>query len=138
MSFRDRVVTGLAYAVPAALGLLVVLGLLWPSPTPTVAHTSDPEAYAEQVRQARAAKEAAASAAPTLTWRFVGSTCADGWHSPSIGQRGACSWHGGAVSVYVASDGNELRCRDGGPPRTRSEQVDQMTSDRWSGTFWCE
>ena len=21
--------------------------------------------------------------------------CRDGWHSPSIGQQGACSWHGG-------------------------------------------
>jgi hypothetical protein len=22
-------------------------------------------------------------------------TCRDGWHSPSLGHRGACSWHGG-------------------------------------------
>jgi len=23
------------------------------------------------------------------------TTCNDGWHSPSIGRQGACSWHGG-------------------------------------------
>ena len=23
------------------------------------------------------------------------TTCNDGWHSPSIGKQGACSWHGG-------------------------------------------
>jgi hypothetical protein len=38
-------------------------------------------------------------------------TCSDGWHSPSIGRQGACSWHGGVdytprffaflVSVFV-------------------------------------
>src|SRR5690606_35078339 len=26
------------------------------------------------------------------------STCRDGWHSPSIGRPGACSWHGGVQS----------------------------------------
>lgn len=37
-------------------------------------------------------------------------TCSDGWHSPSIGKQGACSWHGGvdgmpqrfAVGISVA------------------------------------
>ena len=27
--------------------------------------------------------------------------CADGWHSPSIGKSGACSWHGGVVGGPV-------------------------------------
>ena len=26
------------------------------------------------------------------------TSCSDGWHSPSIGKRGACSWHGGVVT----------------------------------------
>lgn len=26
---------------------------------------------------------------------LIPTTCRDGWHSPSIGLRGACSWHGG-------------------------------------------
>jgi len=31
-----------------------------------------------------------------LTGELLGpTTCRDGWHSPSIGHRGACSWHGG-------------------------------------------
>jgi len=36
------------------------------------------------------------------------TTCANGWESPSIGPRGACSWHGGVdsgktVLILVAS-----------------------------------
>lgn len=27
--------------------------------------------------------------------------CRDGWASPSIGQQGACSWHGGVVLRYT-------------------------------------
>lgn len=30
-----------------------------------------------------------------VTWVVPDPTCADGWDSPSIGTRGACSWHGG-------------------------------------------
>jgi hypothetical protein len=32
-------------------------------------------------------------------------TCRDGWHSSSIGTRGACSWHGGVsdgAQVFLA------------------------------------
>jgi hypothetical protein len=28
---------------------------------------------------------------------FIPTTCRDGWHSLSIGRRGACSWHGGVT-----------------------------------------
>ena len=28
-------------------------------------------------------------------WLLGPATCRDGWHSSSIGSRGACSWHGG-------------------------------------------
>jgi ssDNA-binding Zn-finger/Zn-ribbon topoisomerase 1 len=36
------------------------------------------------------------------------TTCNDGWHSPSIGRQGACSWHGGVNNTpqflgFVAS-----------------------------------
>src|SRR5260370_22332807 len=30
-----------------------------------------------------------------LKYLFGPTTCNDGWHSPSIGKQGACSWHGG-------------------------------------------
>lgn len=38
------------------------------------------------------------------SWIFGGATCRDGWSSPSIGNRGACSHHGGVrdnTGVYV-------------------------------------
>src|ERR1700682_1064498 len=36
----------------------------------------------------------------TVMLKLVGPvTCFDGWHSPSIGRRGACSWHGGVDST---------------------------------------
>ena len=31
----------------------------------------------------------------TVLAYIIPTTCRDGWHSPSIGLRGACSWHGG-------------------------------------------
>lgn len=30
------------------------------------------------------------------------TTCRDGWHSPSIGRQGACSWHGGVGTNWSA------------------------------------
>ena len=30
-----------------------------------------------------------------LSFLLGPTTCNDGWHSPSIGKQGACSWHGG-------------------------------------------
>ncbi len=30
------------------------------------------------------------------------TTCRDGWHSSSIGRRGACSWHGGVGTNWSA------------------------------------
>jgi len=30
-----------------------------------------------------------------LSFLLGPTTCSDGWHSPSIGKQGACSWHGG-------------------------------------------
>jgi hypothetical protein len=48
-------------------------------------------------------------------------TCSDGWHSPSIGRQGACSWHGcvdttpqilvGVVSLFVGVLASELANR---------------------------
>jgi hypothetical protein len=37
-------------------------------------------------------------------------TCADGWSSPSIGRRGACSHHGGVVTLWRGSDGVTRAC----------------------------
>ncbi|MFF2411841.1 hypothetical protein [Streptomyces sp. NPDC058092] len=39
-------------------------------------------------------------------WVFAGQACQDGWHSPSIGQQGACSHHGGVVTWYQSNVGN--------------------------------
>jgi hypothetical protein len=66
------------------------------------------------------------------SWR--GDTCADGWGSPSIGQRGACSHHGGVqrasglvllasflipvgIGIYVYVKAGEGRKRRYAPPR---------------------
>lgn len=70
--------------------------------------------------------------------RVIPTTCRDGWHSPSIGRRGACSWHGGvtdhgkgvmtllisgvgAFSVY-AWRGSRIQ-----PPRTSSSALPNST-----------
>jgi hypothetical protein len=71
---------------------------------------------------------------PLVTWTYVDTTCADGWRSSSIGKRGACSHHGGVVKVWLGSDGTELRCHDGGPPRTKADQLRQL--DRL-GRLYC-
>jgi len=43
-----------------------------------------------------------------LSFLIGPTTCSDGWHSPSIGRQGACSWHGGVnhtpqFLVFLAS-----------------------------------
>jgi hypothetical protein len=44
-------------------------------------------------------------------WAFVSYGCGDGWPSPSIGQRGACSHHGGVLSTYEnATTHARVRC----------------------------
>lgn len=58
----------------------------------------------------------------TVTWTYVESTCADGWRSPSIGKRGACSHHGGVVSIYNGSDGSVLTCGTGSHAPDAEEQ----------------
>ncbi len=34
---------------------------------------------------------------------FIKTTCRDGWESPSIGLRGACSWHGGVTDSGIGA-----------------------------------
>jgi hypothetical protein len=43
--------------------------------------------------------------------------------SPSIGRQGACSHHGGVVSVYEGSAGTVLRCHDSRPPDAYEQAV---------------
>jgi hypothetical protein len=63
---------------------------------------------------------------PTVTFTYVTTTCSDGWPSQSIGRRGACSHHGGVVSVFRGDNGLELRCGgDTGPPQAGYEQQRQ-------------
>ena len=41
-----------------------------------------------------------------VAWYPTGMSCADGWKSPSIGRRGACSYHGGVVTWYQSVPGD--------------------------------
>ncbi|MGW1409461.1 hypothetical protein [Streptomyces sp. NPDC002403] len=40
-----------------------------------------------------------------IQWVYQGQGCSDGWHSSSIGKRGACSHHGGVITVYQSNIG---------------------------------
>lgn len=64
---------------------------------------------------------------PLVRWQVVGVECGDGWQSGSIGKSGACSWHGGVVTIYSGSDGSTLRCGTGmHPPRDEYAQALQF------------
>lgn len=68
-----------------------------------------------------------------VTWSYSGAQCSDGWPSSSIGHQGACSHHGGVVSVWQGSDGTMLTCR-GMPPIGREAQVAELESQ---GRLFC-
>ncbi|WP_406366147.1 Ku protein [Streptomyces sp. NBC_00645] len=57
-----------------------------------------------------------------------GYECADGWPSDSIGRQGACSHHGGVVSVFEGDDGTILRCGDNEHP-PRPDELQQQIED---------
>lgn len=59
-----------------------------------------------------------ASPVTPINWTYQGATCRDGWPSPSIGKRGACSHHGGVAGSWLAEDGTEVICLST-PPRTQ-------------------
>lgn len=69
---------------------------------------------------------------PVVTWMRGGSLCVDGWQSPSIGERGACSWHHGVGARFVASNGDVLICDkdETHPPTTYEEQFRQLSQSR--------
>ncbi|MGQ0466340.1 MAG: hypothetical protein ACT4QG_13580 [Sporichthyaceae bacterium] len=71
--------------------------------------------------------------APTITWQFGGIGCADGWNSPSIGRRGACSHHGVVVTRWTGSDGTELACGSGRPP----SGAEQLRQRDLTGRIFC-
>ncbi|MDQ0600129.1 hypothetical protein QF037_004474 [Streptomyces canus] len=71
------------------------------------------------------------SATPSATftpvrWTYQGDECADGWSSDSIGRQGACSHHGGVVSVFEGADGTVLRCGDDEHTPRPDEQQQQI------------
>lgn len=72
-----------------------------------------------------ASTPAVPSPSTRIDWTFLGTVCADGWPSDSIGSRGACSHHGGVAGSYRGSDGSVLVCRNM-PPRTVEELDRQM------------
>lgn len=59
-------------------------------------------------------------------WTYQGYECADGWPSDSIGRQGACSHHGGVVSVFEGDDGTVLRCGDDEHAPHPDEQQQQV------------
>lgn len=67
-------------------------------------------------------------------WGLLGTACADGWLSPSLGTRGACSSHGGVVNFYENDAGEQLRCLTDARPPWPSEAAEQILD---YGNFFC-
>ncbi|MER6230673.1 hypothetical protein ABT169_16210 [Streptomyces sp. NPDC001616] len=65
-----------------------------------------------------------------IVWVATVRQCADGWPSPSIGRRGACSHHGGVITIYQSSPG-ALRtfCPPAGHPDTLERARQLLTLD---------
>ncbi|BCM67769.1 hypothetical protein EASAB2608_03103 [Streptomyces sp. EAS-AB2608] len=61
-----------------------------------------------------------------VRWTYQGYECSDGWPSDSIGRPGACSHHGGVVSVFEGDDGTVLRCGDNEHAPRPDEQQQQI------------
>lgn len=61
-----------------------------------------------------------------IRWTSQGYECSDGWPSDSIGRQGACSHHGGVVSVFEGDDGRVLRCGDDEHAPRPDEQQQQI------------
>lgn len=57
-------------------------------------------------------------------WTYLGTGCADGWDSASVGEQGACSWHGGVVSWWRNDAGELLWCHEGQRPMTVEQAAD--------------
>ncbi|WP_097964930.1 DUF3761 domain-containing protein [Streptomyces sp. or20] len=96
----------------AALATIIILGhTVWNTDgKPTATTTTEPSAPATP--------QILAPGTP-IQWQPAGQTCADGWTSHSIGKRGACSHHGGVVTVYESTPGNlTTRCHSAGHPKT--------------------
>ncbi|MFD7867979.1 hypothetical protein [Streptomyces sp. NPDC059783] len=87
------------------------------------------------------ATEPAAKPSPTepstpITWPTITRQCRDGWNSPSIGQPGACSWHGGVITIYHSSLGNlATLCPPVGQPTTLERAQALLAAD---GTVDCD
>lgn len=58
-------------------------------------------------------------------WSLESFECADGWRSPSIGEQGACSWHGGVVAIWRNKPGISIRCPDDTYPPLTEELIRQ-------------
>ncbi|WP_406190226.1 DUF3761 domain-containing protein [Streptomyces anulatus] len=85
--------------------------------------------------------QSATTAEPTptgtpITWIIARETCRDGWPSTSIGKRGACSHHGGVVTIYQSTLGNlETLCPRAYQPRTLERAQVLLAED---GTVDCD
>ncbi|WP_328891955.1 hypothetical protein [Streptomyces sp. NBC_00316] len=67
---------------------------------------------------------------------FLGNSCADGSSSSAIGRQGACSHHGGVVSVWSKADGFTVRCLGGGGNLPRTEDQFALTLKQF-GSIGC-
>ncbi|MFJ1900424.1 hypothetical protein [Streptomyces sp. NPDC088115] len=55
--------------------------------------------------------------------------CSDGWPSHSIGKRGACSYHGGVITLYHSSLGDlATLCGPANQPETLERAQALMTA----------
>ncbi|MFF1400222.1 hypothetical protein ACFVZD_41440 [Streptomyces sp. NPDC058287] len=89
------------------------------------------------------AKPAAPSPSPSetgtrITWMPSYQACADGWGSPSIGQRGACSHHGGVTTYYESTPGSMVTwCPPRYQPKTL-ERAQELLGTQTAGQVACD
>lgn len=106
-----------------ALGVLTVLFFATLATATILGHTvwntdDEPAATTTVEPSAPATPQVLAPGTP-IQWQPAGQTCADGWPSNSIGKRGACSHHGGVVTIYQSTPGNlTTTCHPAGHPKT--------------------
>lgn len=113
----------IARAVCYALAGIVAVGIFIVLPV-----TAQLSGWNDDVEDPAVRSETPSAAYTPVQWTFQGYGCADGWPSESIGRQGACSHHGGVVSVYEGEDGTVLRCGDDEHAPDPEEQQ-QQTED---------
>jgi hypothetical protein len=112
-----RIARAVSYALAGvfAVGIFVVLPV-----------TAELSGWNDDAEHPPASSETPAAEYTPVRWTYQGYGCADGWPSDSIGRQGACSHHGGVVSMYEGDDGTVLRCGDDEHAPGPEEQQQQI------------